>query len=111
LKAGFETDRWTLKRIRDVIRRQFGVSYHPKVKSYLGEHPEITVEVLPSYAPDLNAEEGCHGAVKKRLLDATPENPQQLRSQANRGFARLRHRRDLILGFFHHAGYRVKRLT
>jgi transposase len=29
LKAGFETERWTLKRIRDVVRRQFGVSYHP----------------------------------------------------------------------------------
>ena len=29
LKAGFETDRWTLKRIREVIRRRYGVSYHP----------------------------------------------------------------------------------
>ena len=28
LKAGFETDRWTLRRIRDLIRRQFGVAYH-----------------------------------------------------------------------------------
>jgi transposase len=29
LKAGFDTDRWTLKRIREVIRRRYGVSYHP----------------------------------------------------------------------------------
>lgn len=29
LKAGFETDRWTLRRIRDLIRRRFGVVYHP----------------------------------------------------------------------------------
>jgi transposase len=29
LKAGFETDRWTLRRIREVIRSRFGVSYHP----------------------------------------------------------------------------------
>ncbi|MGP0067388.1 MAG: winged helix-turn-helix domain-containing protein [Isosphaeraceae bacterium] len=29
LKAGFETDRWTLRRIRDLIRRQFGVAYNP----------------------------------------------------------------------------------
>jgi transposase len=29
LKAGFETDRWTLRRIRDLIRRQFAVAYHP----------------------------------------------------------------------------------
>ena len=26
LKAGYETDRWTLRRIRDLIRRQFGVA-------------------------------------------------------------------------------------
>ena len=29
LKAGFETDRWTLRRIRDLIRCQVGVAYHP----------------------------------------------------------------------------------
>ncbi len=29
LKAGFETERWTLRRIRDLIRRQFGVADHP----------------------------------------------------------------------------------
>jgi transposase len=29
LKAGFETESWTLRRIRELIRRQFGVAYHP----------------------------------------------------------------------------------
>jgi transposase len=82
-----------------------------EVKSYLGEHPEIMVELLPSYAPDLNPEEGCHGDVKRHLLNATPEDTWQIRKQVNRGFARLRHRPDLILAFFHHAGLRVKRLT
>jgi transposase len=82
-----------------------------EVKAYLGQHPEIMVEELPPYASDLNPEEGCHGNVKCQLLNATPEDTQEIRKQANRGFARLRHRRDLILAFFHHAGYRVKRLT
>jgi transposase len=26
---GFPGDRWTLKRVREVIRREFGVTYHP----------------------------------------------------------------------------------
>jgi putative transposase len=30
LAFGFDTDRWTLPRIRDVIRREFGVEYHPR---------------------------------------------------------------------------------
>src|SRR5271157_4673059 len=72
---------------------------------------EIMVEELPTYAPDLNPEEECHGDVKRHLLNATSEDTRQNRKQANRGFARLRHRPDLILAFFHHVGYRVKRLT
>ncbi len=33
LVAGFETNRWTLERIQEVIRRRFGIVYHPK---YIG---------------------------------------------------------------------------
>jgi transposase len=29
LAAGFPTDRWTLRRIQQVIKREFDVSYHP----------------------------------------------------------------------------------
>jgi transposase len=94
-----------------VIWDRLQVHRSAEVKSYLGHHPEIMVEMLPSYAPDLNPEEGCHGDVKQHLLNATPEDTRQIRQQADRGFARLRHRPDLILGFFHHAGFRVKRLT
>jgi transposase len=28
--VGFDTDRWTLPRIRDLLCRQFGVAYHPR---------------------------------------------------------------------------------
>lgn len=33
LRNGFPTDRWTLKRIRQVIQEKFKVSYHPKYLS------------------------------------------------------------------------------
>ena len=81
------------------------------VKASLAEHPEIDIEWLPAYAPELNPEEGCHGNVKDRMRGATPETEAEIRTQADRGFARLRRRPDLLLGFFHHAGLRVKRLT
>ena len=81
------------------------------VKAFLGEHPEIDVEWLPSYAPELNPEEGCHGNVKDRMKGATPATEAEIRAQADRGFARLRRRPDLLLGFFRHAGLRIKRLT
>ena len=81
------------------------------VKAFLAEHPEIAVERLPSYAPGLNPEEECHGDVKQRMRNSAPETEAEIREQADRGFARLRRRPDLLLSFFRHAGLRVKRLT
>lgn len=81
------------------------------VKSFLAEHPEIDVEWLPAYAPELNPEEDCHGNIKQHMRNATPETEAEIRLQADRGFARLRRRPDLLLSFFRNAGLRVKRLT
>ncbi|MBV8558754.1 MAG: winged helix-turn-helix domain-containing protein [Planctomycetaceae bacterium] len=39
LKAGFETDRWTLRRIRDLIRRQFAVASQP---NYVAARPRAS---------------------------------------------------------------------
>lgn len=44
-----------------------------KTKAYLQQQPEILVEELPPYAPQLNPEEYCHGNVKQRLKNARPE--------------------------------------
>ncbi len=80
------------------------------VNEYLGAHPEIEVHGLPPYAPDLNPEEGCHGHVKQHLRHALPCGVSDLRAGVDRGFARLRQRPDLILGFFRHAGLNVNQL-
>jgi len=81
-----------------------------KVAEYLECHPEIIVEWLPPYAPEINPEEYCHGNVKRHLKNATPQDSTEMRQMVNRGFARLRHRRDLMLGFFHRAGLVVNQL-
>jgi transposase len=80
------------------------------VADYLAAHPEVIVEWLPPYAPELNAEEYCHGNVKRHLKNAVPATREELRMMVNRGFARLRHRPDLMLSFFHRAGLSVKQL-
>lgn len=77
---------------------------------YLFEHPEIIVEPLPKYAPDLNPEEYCHGYVKTSLANATPSQPDEMRRLLNRGFARLRKRPKLLLGFLRAADLPVKQL-
>lgn len=80
------------------------------VVTFLADHPEIIQERLPAHAPELNPEEYCHGNVKQRLRDATPANVQEMRVMLHRGFARLRHRPDLLLSFVHAAGLSVRQL-
>src|SRR5215475_928656 len=80
------------------------------VKEYMATPPEITVEWLPPYAPDLNPEDGCHGNIKQHLRNAAPLKSSDLRTQVDRGFVRLRRRPDRILGFFRHAGLDVNQL-
>lgn len=77
---------------------------------YLQQHPEIILEELPAYAPQLNPEEYCHGNVKQHLKNAQPKTKEDIRSMLNLGFARLRRRPDLILSFFHAAGLSVRQL-
>lgn len=81
-----------------------------KVKGYLATYPEIQVELLPAYAPELNPEEYCHGNIKQHLRNARPSNKQEIRVMLDRGFARLRRRPDLLLGFFHAAKFPVRQL-
>jgi transposase len=81
-----------------------------KVKTYLANHPEIQVELLPAYAPELNPEEYCHGNIKQRLRNARPSNKQEIRAMLDKGFARLRRRPDLLLAFFHAAKFPVRQL-
>ncbi len=38
-------------------------------------HPDIDVEWLPPYAPDVNPEEGCHGHITQHLRNAAPATP------------------------------------
>ncbi len=77
---------------------------------YLFEHPEIVVEPLPKYAPELNPEEYCHGHVKNSLANAIPTHPSEMRHLLNHGFANLRRRPKLLLSFLHAAGLPVKQL-
>ena len=79
-------------------------------KVYLEQHPEILIEELPAYAPELIPEEYCHGNVKQGLKNARPASKQDMCSLLDRGFARLRRRPDLLLSFFHAAGLSVRKL-
>jgi transposase len=81
-----------------------------KVRTYLADHPEIVVELLPAYSPELNPEEYCHGNVKQGLKNARPTCKTEMCSMLDRGFARLRQRPDLLLSFFHSAGFSVRKL-
>ena len=72
--------------------------------------PDIEVEWLPPYAPDLNPEEGCHGNVEQHPWNAAPADICALCAQVDRRFACFRQHADLFPGFLGHAGRRVNQL-
>jgi transposase len=78
------------------------------VLAFLATHPDdYRLEWLPSYAPDLNPEELCNGAVKRELQNAAPASVDELHRLARRGFLRLGRRPDVLRGFFDHVGLPV----
>jgi len=47
------------------------------VKAYLEKYPDIHIEYLPPYAPELNPEEYCHGNVKRRMKNGVYRSRQK----------------------------------
>jgi transposase len=79
-----------------------------EVTAFLAAHPDdYEVEWLPSYAPELNPEELCNGAVARDLRNALPGSVADLRCQVRRSFRRLGRRPALLRSFFAHAGLDV----
>jgi transposase len=75
------------------------------VAAFVAAHPTwYRLEWLPGYAPELNPEELCNGAVKRAMLNALPESPEEMRVMARRHFVRLAHHPELLRACFDHAG-------
>jgi transposase len=81
------------------------------VQAFVAAHPgDYRLEWLPPYAPDLNPEELCNGAVKRELLNAAPGSVDELHQQARRAFVRLGRRPSVLHGFFRHVGLALPNL-
>jgi transposase len=81
--------------------------YAAVVKEYLSRHPEISIEGLPAYAPEINAEEYCHGYIKRRMSNAIPQSVEDIRFHVDREIRRLRRKPHIIQTFFLRAGLKL----
>ncbi len=82
------------------------------VRAFVAAHPhDYAIEWLPPYAPDLNPEELCNGAVKQALLNAAPASIDELHRVVRRGFLRLARQPAVLHHFFAHAGLAVNQLS
>src|SRR4029077_14233741 len=74
------------------------------VRRYLAKHPEIVAETLPSYAPELNPDEGVWGWTKYgRLANLAAPNTAELRQRLYQEFAVLKKNRHLLNSFIQEA--------
>lgn len=72
------------------------------IKEFLraGGTQRIHLAQLPSYAPDLNPDEGVWNYLKQvELKNVCCHNVAELRSELRKAIARLRHKTDVIQGF------------
>jgi transposase len=77
------------------------------VKDFLtnGAAARVHLERLPGYAPELNPDEGIWRYLKYvELGNVCCHDLAELRCQLRMAVARLRHKTDVILACFHHAG-------
>jgi len=74
------------------------------VKAYLAKHPEIVAETLPSYAPEVNPDEGVWGWTKYgRLANLAAASTADLRQRIHREFAVLKKDHQLLNSFIQEA--------
>ena len=65
-----------------------------------------SVEQLPSYAPDLNSDEGIWHYLKRvELASVCCRDLRELRTHVTCAHERLRHKRDVIRACSRHCGY------
>jgi len=108
--AGLEQFRRQIHRPFILIWDRSRVHRSQLVQAYLAEHPDIRMEYLPPYAPELNPQEYCHGTVKHRLKNLNPDDVAAIRKNLDKEFAKLRKQPHILLSFFHYAGLSVKQL-
>lgn len=77
------------------------------VERYVADHPDVLLEWLPPYAPELNPEEYGHGQVKQRIRNHGLLTVDALQHRVDIEFQRLRRRPDLIKACFCLAGLSV----
>ena len=75
------------------------------VKAYLAEHPEIVVEDLPAYAPELNPDELVWGWTKySRLCNYAAPNVDVLRQRVEQELGTLQRHPYELIDFVAHTG-------
>lgn len=91
---------WTIVWDRSRIHYRSSV-----VRAWLSEHPQVTVEDFPSYAPDANPEEWVWGWAKYgKLCNLCPEDLDELYEYVVEALVDIKHDQHLLASFVIDAG-------
>ncbi len=95
-----------------VVWDRLGVHGSREVKALVRAHPkDYVLEKLPSYAPDLNPEEGCNSQVKAELKNALPVDIPDLHRKTRQAFIHVGENSASLRGYFRHAGLSLRGLS
>jgi len=60
------------------------------LQKLLGQHPRLQIEHFPSYAPELNPDEGVWSLAKRELANSCPQDVDELMEDIIRSIAGIR---------------------
>lgn len=80
-----------------------------EVQEFLASHPRVSMEYLPSYAPELNPVEGVWDNLKvSKLANFCATDPVNLMDVATGAGVAIQSDRDLLKGFVQHTGLPIR---
>jgi transposase len=110
--AGLRYFRKKVGRRLIVVWDRLGVHGSREVKAMVRAHPkDYALEKLPSYAPDLNPEEGCNSQAKAELKNALPVDIPDLHRKTRQAFIHVGESPAALRGYFRHAGLSLRGLS
>jgi transposase len=68
------------------------------LQKLLGQHPRLRIEHFPSYAPELNPDEGVWSLAKRELANSCPKDVDELMEDIIRSINRIRNSPAKLLG-------------
>jgi transposase len=74
-----------------------------RINDFIRRHPRLTIEYFPSYAPQLNPDEGVWSYSKRDLANGRPDNLEELLQAVADSLTKISKSQQILRGCVEHS--------